>query len=137
MSLGNIISICTALISVTAIIVSALVVRYQTKQNQKFESEKIKLEIFSDFIALCGRLMLPYSDETHKTKLYKLFAELQLISDDEICEAANKLFNLVSDKNRSEELTKQIIETKKLMCKSLEIFNTQYSKQKMSKQHKQ
>ena len=137
MSLGNIISICTALISVTAIIVSVLVVRYQTKQNQKFESEKIKLEIFSDFIALCGRRLHPDFNETHKTRLYKIFTELQLTSDDEICKAAEKLFKLVNANNRSEELAKQIAETKTLMYESLEVFNSRYAKRKSRKRHTQ
>ena len=51
--------------------------------------------------------------------------------------AAEKLFKLVNANNRSEELAKQIAETKTLMYESLEIFNSRYAKRKSRKRHTQ
>lgn len=127
MTVGNVISICASIISIIAIVATVWGVRYQIAKAQKFECEKIKLEIFADFIAICGRRLHPDFDTTHMTRLYNLFAKLQLTSNKEICDLASKLFDIVSESNRNdEELTKCLTEIKYLMRKSLKTFNTQY-----------
>ncbi len=127
MTVGNIVSICASIISVIAIVISVWSVRYQIAKSQQFEREKIKLEIFADFIEICGRKLSPDFNETSKMKVYNLFTKLQLTANKEICDTASKLFDLVSSTNcNDKELIQCIIDIKDLMRKNLKMFNTQY-----------
>ena len=120
MNVSDLITICALL---STIITSVWVVHYQVRKTREFDKEKIELELFADFIAICGKKSFSNLSEADKTQLFRLICKLQMVTDEKICILLKELYELVSKENcDNKELENSLTNILRLFKENLKLF---------------
>lgn len=122
----KIIVLISLLISAISVISNVIIIRYQTKKTQDFETEKICLELFSDFLALCIKNSQQQLTSSESADFLRLNARLSLIADDKLINSTQELLNAIEKRQSSENLNLLINREKNMLQKRLKIFNRRH-----------
>lgn len=119
----NIVSLISVCISALTVFVSALTVWYQTSRSQALEKERIKLEIYSRFIAYCQKKASGTATADDVFELAKAHSQLMLIVDYKLNEDISNLYDHLFKEPCSIETIQLLDKVTQRMWLNLKSFN--------------
>lgn len=119
---SHIIAFASLIVSTLSVLATVYVTWYKTVKTQNFEKEKIKLNLFSDFISYCTKKTAGVITTEDTIDFTNAYVKLMLVSDSETNVVLEKLYNTVSSDNKHESI-KLLDEATQLMWSELKTFN--------------
>ena len=122
----QVITLVSVIISGISVLSAVFTMLYQTRKGQKFEIEKTKLEIYSQFIAYCQKKASCCSTPDDDFELMKIHAKLSLTTDHKLNEHTEALYTSLFSNPQSSETIRLLEEELQQMWLRLKIFNRRF-----------
>ena len=126
MSFNQIITLFSLVVSAISVISAFFTVVYQTAKGQRFEKEKTKLNIYSEFIAYCQKKAAGASTPEDDFELMKLHAKLCLITDHKLNAHTEDLYANLFSNPHSIKTIQLLDEEMQQMWLRLKMFNNRF-----------